>query len=153
MLHEKTFIVEEVMRDGEYRWRIVAAEIIGGFIGGGLLALVGGLIGRQLGSYSLTGWGDLVGVVVGIFVTYPLGVAFGNVWASRRFGGAGSLWRALLGSGVGVVVALALGGLLRLNVYPVLLWSVYGLLPPVLAALAQHVHQQNRSQPGPSSEP
>jgi len=95
--------------------KALLAELAGGIVAGLLLARLGGLAGAALGRGSATEFGDLVGVILGVFVAYIVGVAAGIAITGRLLKQRGSFWLALLGSILGGVLVVLLAEPLRLN--------------------------------------
>jgi hypothetical protein len=94
---------------------VLLAELVGGIAVGLLCAWGGGRLGAIIGRSSPTGWGDLVGAVLGIFFGYVVGVTLGVYAAGRLLKRPGSFWLALAGSILGGALAALLVVLLRLN--------------------------------------
>jgi hypothetical protein len=93
------------------RWRVPLAVILGvQVMAGVVLGAVTGYLGTSLGGRLVVadpaGFGDIVAMLGGLLLGFPLGVS-GGVWASGRLlGGQGAVWATLLGAYLGVGIGI-----------------------------------------------
>jgi len=115
---------------------MVLAAASGGFV----IAVPAILIGSRLfAENSLGGFEDLVGAIVGMVIGYPAGVIVGIYVYSRVFRYRGSMWLAVLGAVLGVVLVFGLAEPLNLNVNSDLLLGGYFLITALLATWGFHL--------------
>lgn len=89
------------------------AAILGGFAGSVSGAVIGTIMG---GLINPTGWGDLVGLILGYIVGAPVGSSLTTLfWSSGRLEGSALL--SIAGSIGGVALPYALNGLIA-NFFP-----------------------------------
>jgi hypothetical protein len=85
-----------------------------------------------------SGWGDLVGAIIGLFVFYPVGVALGQViFKIRHY--HGSLLLGIAGIVGGVFLTIVLNSLIHLNKNTALLLGTYFVLIPILGVAGYHM--------------
>lgn len=128
------------MKHQPYSWLLFAGEVLAGALTGAIFAYLGGQIGGFWGVQDdASGVEDIAGVILALVVTYPIGVAVGNTLYNIGFRRGSSFWFALSGSAAGVALILTLVEPLSLNLNTVLLWSIWALIPTVIAAIAVRV--------------
>ncbi len=93
--------------------------LVMGFGAGYLLA---GLMRNQS-----SGWGDLIGAIIGLFVFYPVGVILGQVIFKLRHY-RGSLLMGIAGVFVGAFITVGLNFLFHLSTNPNALFGSYFIL-------------------------
>lgn len=93
------------------RWRaplaaILAVQVVVGGALGAVTGYLGSILGGRFGVADPAGFGDIVAMLAGLLLGFPLG-ASGGVWLSGRLlGGSGALWATLLGAYLGVGIGL-----------------------------------------------
>jgi CubicO group peptidase (beta-lactamase class C family) len=91
---------------------LLVAQLLAGFALGAGLAYLGFILGGLAVAADPAGFRDIVAMIGGVLIGYPLGVAGGTWLVGRLFGARGRLWATLLGAylGVGaVLIALLIG--------------------------------------------
>jgi hypothetical protein len=108
--------------------------------GGYVVAIIGTLIGSKVLDWnSFGGFGGLVGAIAGMIIGYALGVVLGILIYSKVFNYRGSIWLALIGALVGMLLTLGSAEPLNLNSDSnLMLWSVV-LLTSLLATWGFHL--------------
>lgn len=111
---------------------------------GFLVAIPGILIGAEaLSSSDAGGFEDLIGAIMGMIIGYPLGGVLG-IWVySRVFRYSGSMWLALAGAVMGVVLVFGLAEPLNLNASSDFLLGSYFTLTVLLATWGFHLRLGN----------
>jgi len=102
----------------------LAAGLLAGLLG----AALGAWLGHTIGQSDASGWGDLVGAVLGMLGGYVLGAPAGIVGLNAVLRRPGHPWRALLGSVIGAAAVLLLAEPLRLNQHTALLQGAFALV-------------------------
>lgn len=121
-----------------------AGMVLAGAFSGFLIAIPGIVIGAALVSGNdAGGFGDLVGGILGMVLGYPLGAVLGIWLYGRIFKYPGSIWLALAGSIMGVVLIFGLAEPLNLNADSNLLLVSYFTLTVVLASWGYHLKPGN----------
>ncbi|ADJ26685.1 hypothetical protein Dehly_1397 [Dehalogenimonas lykanthroporepellens BL-DC-9] len=107
---------------------------------GFLVAIPGILIGAEaLSGSNAGGFEGLIGAIMGMVIGYPLGGVLG-IWIFRRvFRYPGSLWLALAGAVMGVVLIFGLAEPLNLNSNSDVLLGSYFILTVLLATWGYHL--------------
>jgi hypothetical protein len=113
---------------------------------GGFLSFGAGYVLATLMRNQVSGWGDLVGAIIGLFFFYPVGVALGQVIFKMRHY-QGSLLLGIAGIVGGIILTIALNSLIHLNKNTPLLLGTYFVLLPILGAAGYHM---GRKFPKPS---
>lgn len=108
-------------------------------LGTALTGIAAGLGGAFLMSYLLrngfSGWGRLVGALIGIAAGYPSGVIGGQIILSRIFHCSGSLVTGVAGAVLGAVLVILLAEPLRLNINASLMFGTFSLMTSLLGTL------------------
>ncbi|MEZ4861906.1 MAG: hypothetical protein R3C14_11380 [Caldilineaceae bacterium] len=107
----------------------------GGIGGGVVLAGALGLLGSWLGQESATGWGDLVGVALGLVLGAPLGIIVGIGVVAQWLGYRQTLRWIIPGVVISAGVLFLLAEPLHFNLTPALLWTVLIGGPALITAL------------------
>jgi hypothetical protein len=85
---------------------VLVAQLVAGFALGAGMAYLGSVLGGLVVAADPAGFRDIVAMIGGVLIGYPLGVA-GGVWlAGRLLGARGRVWATLLGAYGGVAVVL-----------------------------------------------
>lgn len=117
-----------------------AGAVLAGAFTGFLMAVPGIILGAALISGNdAGGFGDLVGGIMGMVFGYPVGVVLGLWLYGRIFKYPGSIWLALAGSIMGVVLVFGLAEPLNLNLNTDVLLVSYFTLTAVLATWGYHL--------------
>lgn len=91
---------------------LLVAQLLAGFALGAGAAYLGSVFGGLLVATDPSGFRDIVAMIGGVLIGYPLGVA-GGVWlVGRLLGARGRLWAAMLGAYLGVGAVLLITRLL-----------------------------------------
>jgi len=118
-----------------------------GFVVGGLLALIGGLVIRG----GLFGLGSLAGAVVGLLIGYPIGVITGIILFRKLFKYQGSLAYGVLGSLLGAAIPIILAEPLNVNITALWVFITFFIFSPVLGSigfyLGKKAKKTDRKQP------
>lgn len=113
--------------------------LAGAFIGF-LLAVPGILVGAwALSGNDAGGFEELIGAIMGMVFGYPLGVVLGIWIYARIFKYPGSVWLALAGAVMGVVLIFGLAEPLNLNSNSDVLLVSYFTLTVILATWGYHL--------------
>jgi hypothetical protein len=81
---------------------LLVAQLVAGFALGAGLAYLGSILGGLAVAVDPAGFRDIVAMIGGVLIGYPLGVAGGAWLVGRLFGAHGRLWATLLGAYLGV---------------------------------------------------
>ncbi|MDV2989019.1 MAG: hypothetical protein P3T54_02485 [Dehalogenimonas sp.] len=117
-----------------------AGMLLAGAFTGFLIAIPGIVLGAALVSGNdAGGFGDLVGGIMGMVFGYPLGAVLGIWIYGRVFKYPGSIWLALAGAVMGVVLIFGLAEPLNLNADSNVLLLSYFTVTVVLASWGYHL--------------
>lgn len=123
---------------------VLVAQLVAGFALGAGLAYLGSVLGGLLvGADPSGGFRDVVAMIGGVLVAYPLGVA-GGVWlVGRLFGRRGCLWATTFGAYLGIGVVLLLARLLTTG-YPAIGWLLMIVLGLAGACSGYHLSDRGK---------
>jgi hypothetical protein len=88
---------------------LLAAQLVAGFALGAGAAYLGSVLGGLVVAADPAGFRDVVAMIGGVLLGYPLGVGLGVWLVGRLLGARGRLWATMLGAylGVGAVLLAA----------------------------------------------
>jgi hypothetical protein len=84
----------------------VSVQVIAGLVFGAGTGYLGTIVGGWLVEPEPGGLGDIVAMLGGMLLGFPLGAGVGVWFSGRLLGGQGALWRTLLGAYLGVGIGL-----------------------------------------------
>lgn len=83
-----------------------SVQVIAGLFLGAAVGYLGSVLGGRVVVPEPGGFGDIVAMLGGLLLGFPLGASVGVWFSGRLLGGQGALWRTLLGAYLGVGIGL-----------------------------------------------
>ncbi len=119
---------------------MVLGTCVAGFVVGGLVALIGGLIT----GHGQLGLSSLVGALVGLLIGYPIGVIAGIVLFRKLFKYQGSVVYGSLGSLLGAAIPIVLAEPLHVNITALWVFILFFILAPLVGTIGFYMGEKTR---------
>ena len=90
------------------------------------------------------GFGGLGLVLLGILLSYPLGVSLGIILLDKKLNYRGWILAGITGTVLGGLLLVVLAETVNLNLYLDVMWILFVLLPPLLGVIGFHIPKPGR---------